>query len=78
MHPSCPKESSDCITPPGKNEVDPLLDPAEEALEAAKVSVYREARLKICLKCLGNKNLPMEQRIHEFHTLGDLGKHFRR
>lgn len=23
-------------------------------------------------------NLPMEQRIHEFHALGDLRKHFRR
>ncbi|CAN9242336.1 unnamed protein product [Alternaria alternata] len=50
----------------------------EEALEAAKVSVYKEERLKICFLCLGNETLPLAQRIHSFSTPGDLTKHFGR
>ncbi|CAN9361177.1 unnamed protein product [Alternaria alternata] len=50
----------------------------EEALEAAKVSVYKEERPKICFLCLGNETLPLAQRIHSFSTPGDLTKHFGR
>ncbi|CAN9454731.1 unnamed protein product [Alternaria alternata] len=50
----------------------------EEALEAAKVSVYKEERPKICFLCLGNERLPLAQRIHSFSTPGDLTKHFGR
>jgi hypothetical protein len=31
----------------------------EEALEAAKVSVYKGESLEICFLCLGNKGLPL-------------------
>ncbi|CAI9635546.1 unnamed protein product [Alternaria burnsii] len=50
----------------------------EEALEAAKVSVYKDERPKICFLCLGNERLPLAQRIHSFSTPGDLTKHFGR
>lgn len=49
----------------------------KEALEAAKVLVYKDKRLKICFLCLRNKRLPLAQRIHSFSTLGNLTKHFR-
>jgi hypothetical protein len=50
----------------------------EEALEAAKVSVYKDERPKICFLCLANERLPLAQRIHSFSTPGDLTKHFGR
>jgi len=54
------------------------LNDQEEALEAAKVSVYKEERPKVCFLCLGNKALPLAERIRPFSTSGDLSKHFRR
>lgn len=50
----------------------------EEVLEAAKVWVYNEKRPKVFFLCLGNRRLPLAQRIHPFRTLGDLSKHFGR
>lgn len=60
--------------PPVKSQ----LDYDEEALEAAKVSVFKEKRLKICFLCLGNEGLPLAQRIRPFSTPGDLSKHLGR
>ncbi|KAF2177817.1 hypothetical protein K469DRAFT_742362 [Zopfia rhizophila CBS 207.26] len=55
---------------------DAQVDPAEVALKAAKVSVYKEKRLRICFICLGNKKLPVEQRVYSFSSPSDLSKHF--
>jgi hypothetical protein len=54
------------------------LEDEEEALEAAKVSVFKEKRPKVCFLCLGNEGLPLVQRIYPFGTPGDLSKHFGR
>ncbi|KAF2844244.1 hypothetical protein T440DRAFT_436700 [Plenodomus tracheiphilus IPT5] len=65
----------------GKNAapaVKSQLECEEEALEAAKVSVYKEKRPKVCFLCLGNERLPLAQRIRPFSTPGDLSKHFGR
>jgi len=77
MH-SGPKRLSSRVAPPGKSEEDSQRDLDEEALEAAKVSVYKEKRPKICFLCLGNEGLPLEQRIHPFGSPSDLTKHFNR
>src|SRR5256885_776687 len=53
------------------------IHPLVAALEAAKVSVYKEKRLTIYFICLGNEKSPIEKRIYSFHTLGDLSKHFK-
>jgi hypothetical protein len=50
----------------------------KEALETAKVSVFKDKRPKICFLCLGNEKLPVDVRTHPFHTSGDLSKHFKR
>ncbi|KAI0570172.1 DUF3435 domain-containing protein [Pyrenophora tritici-repentis] len=60
--------------PPVKSQ----LDYDEEALEAAKISVFKEKRLNICFLCLGNEGLPLAQRILPFSTPGDLSKHLGR
>ena len=52
-------------------------NPLDAALEAAKVSVYKEKRPTICFMCLGNEKSPIEKRIYSFHTSGDLSKHFK-
>lgn len=54
------------------------LDYDEEALEAAKISVFKEKRPKVCFLCLGNEGLPLAQRIRPFSTPGDLSKHLGR
>ena len=41
--------------PPVKSQ----LEDEEEALEAAKVSVYKEKRPRVCFLCLGNEGLPL-------------------
>ncbi|KAF2806475.1 uncharacterized protein BDZ99DRAFT_95771 [Mytilinidion resinicola] len=74
MHPTRAKRRSVNVTPPAKSQIE--LD--EEAFEAAKVSVYKETRPRICFVCLGNENLPTELRTYSFHTSGDLSKHFKR
>ena len=74
MNPTRVKRRSGNVTPPAKSQ----LEHDEEALEAAKVSVYKEKRLKKCWKCIGNPNLPIEERIYEFSREGDLGKYFKR
>ncbi|KAF1936514.1 hypothetical protein EJ02DRAFT_83065 [Clathrospora elynae] len=58
--------------PPVKSQ----LECEEEALEAAKVLVYKEKRPKVCFLCLGNKGLLLAQRIRPFGTPGNLSKHF--
>lgn len=78
MHPSRRKRLSGRFTPPGKGEDIAQLDPDEEALEAAKVAVYKETRPRICFLCLGNEKLPTEWRIYSFYSSGDLTKHFKR
>jgi hypothetical protein len=60
--------------PPVKTQ----LEYKEEALEAAKVSVFKEKRPKVCFFCLGNEGLPLAQRKHPFGTPGNLSKHFGR
>ncbi|KAF2844126.1 C2H2 finger domain protein [Plenodomus tracheiphilus IPT5] len=60
--------------PPVKSQ----LGYEEEAFEAAKVSVFKEKRPKVCFLCLGNEGLPLAQRIRPFGTPGDLSKHFGR
>ncbi|KAF2181412.1 hypothetical protein K469DRAFT_589529, partial [Zopfia rhizophila CBS 207.26] len=50
----------------------------EVALEAAKVSVYKEKRLRIYFICLSNKKLPVKQRVYLFSSLSDLSKYFTR
>jgi hypothetical protein len=77
-HPVRLQRSSGRITPPGKSKDDSQLDPFVQALEAAKVSVYKEKRPTICFDCLGNKKLPIELRIYSFKTPGDLSKHYKR
>jgi hypothetical protein len=59
--------------PPVKSQ----LGYEEKALEEAKVSVFKDKRLKVCFLCLGNERLPLAQRIRPFGTLGDLNKHLR-
>ena len=61
----------------GKRGDTSQLNLDEQALEAARVLVYKEKRLRICFVFLG-ENLLIEQRIQEFSTPGDLSKHFRR
>jgi len=55
----------------------PVTDPAEQALETAMLSVFKEKRPTRCFVCLGNKNLPLSKRVHCFGTSTDLSKHFR-
>jgi hypothetical protein len=57
---------------------EPVTDPTKQALEAAMVSVFKEKRPSRCFVCLGNKNLPLDKRVHCFSTSTDLSKHFRR
>lgn len=78
MHQSRPKRSSGRITPSGKSKADAQLSLDEEALEAAKVAVYKEARPRICFVCLGNEKLPTEWRTYSFYSSGDLTRHFKR
>ena len=73
------KRGSSRVVSPIKSKEELQLQTHEEAvLEAAKVSVYKEKRPTVCFVCLGNENLPMEDRVHSFFTPGDLTKHFRR
>jgi hypothetical protein len=67
-------ERSRNAAPPVKSQ----LEYEEEAFEAAKVSVFKEKRPRVCFLCLGNEKLPLAQRIHPFSTPGDLSKHFGR
>lgn len=50
----------------------------DDALAAAKRSVYNDHRPKVCFVCLGNDRLPTLSRVYAFHTPGDLSKHFKR
>src|SRR6266480_4915970 len=74
-----PDPSNRAVAPPrqARARMRPQLDLDKEAIEAAKVSVYKEKRPTICFVCLG-ENLPMDQRIRSFYTSGDLSKHFKR
>ncbi|KAF2679215.1 hypothetical protein K458DRAFT_394122 [Lentithecium fluviatile CBS 122367] len=74
MNPTRPGSRGRNAAPPVKSQ----LAYEEEALEAAKVSVYKELRPTICFICLGNRRLPLDVRTHTFYTSGDLSKHFKR
>jgi hypothetical protein len=74
MNPIRAKRRSGNVILPAKSQ----LEHDEEALEAAKVSVYQEKRPKRCWKCVGNPNLPIEDRVYEFSSQSDLSKHFKR
>jgi Protein of unknown function (DUF3435) len=74
INPILREERTRNVAPPIKSQ----LEYNKDALEAAKVSVFKEKRLKVCFLCLGNKGLPLAQRIRPFSTPGDLSKHFRR
>lgn len=50
----------------------------KEVLEAAKISVFKEWRPRICFMCLGEERLPTKDRTYSFYTSGDLTKHFKR
>jgi len=60
-----------------KIKEDAKISEAAKALERAKLSLYKEKRLKICFIYLGNQKLLIGKRIHKFHTLAALIKHFR-
>ncbi|XTI92963.1 hypothetical protein V2W45_1246259, partial [Cenococcum geophilum] len=49
---------------------------AAKVLERAKLSLYKEKRLKIYFICLRNKKLAISKRIYRFYTLTALTKHF--
>lgn len=74
MNPARTGRRSRNVGPPVKSQ----LEFDEEALEAAKVAVYKEKRPKICFLCLGDEELPLEDRIYPFSSPGDLSRHFRR
>jgi hypothetical protein len=74
MNPIRLKRGKRTPSPPAKNR----SEYRSEALEAAKVSVYKETRPRICFVCLGNEKLPTDVRVYSFHTPGDLSKHFKR
>lgn len=74
MNPIRRKRQSGKDVPPGKSQ--PERD--REVLEAAKVSVYKEKRPKRCFKCVGNPNLPIQERVYEFGREGDVSRHFKR
>ncbi|KAF2875770.1 hypothetical protein BDV95DRAFT_626203 [Massariosphaeria phaeospora] len=69
--------SSRVVSPPDSQE-DAQLKAYEEALEAAKVSVYDEKRPTICFVCLGNGSLPIIDRVRPFSNPGGLTKIFQR
>ncbi|XTI90977.1 hypothetical protein V2W45_1243700, partial [Cenococcum geophilum] len=50
---------------------------AAKVLERAKLSLYKEKRLKIYFICLRNKKLIISKRIYRFHALTILTKYFR-
>jgi hypothetical protein len=74
MNPTRTKREKTKPSPPAKTQ----SEYQSEALESAKVSVYKEMRPRICFVCLGNEKLPTDVRTYSFHTSGDLSKHFER
>jgi len=77
-----PTTSKLCERSSGRARPVKMIDKAKinsqvKALEAAKVLVYSEKRLKIYFLYLGNENLSIKQRIYLFYTLGNLSKHFK-
>ncbi|KAH7115333.1 hypothetical protein B0J11DRAFT_594677, partial [Dendryphion nanum] len=76
--PSRAKRSHDRVAAPSKGRDDHEPDPTAVALEAAKVSVYKEKRPKVCFVCLGDESLPIECRLYSFSASTDLSKHFKR
>ncbi|XTI84802.1 hypothetical protein V2W45_1234071, partial [Cenococcum geophilum] len=49
---------------------------AAKALERARLSLYKEKRLKIYFIYLGNKKLVISKYIYKFYTLATVIKHF--
>ena len=49
---------------------------AAKALKRAKLSLYKEKRLKIYFICLRNKRLAISKHIYKFYTPAALIKHF--
>lgn len=62
----------------GKQGETSQLETVPDALEAAKVAVYKEKRPLICFKCVGNELLPLNDRIKPFSSPSDVSKHFKR
>jgi hypothetical protein len=58
--------------------VSTLIYLEDNALAAAKRSVYNDYRPKVCFMCLGNNCLLTLSRVYAFYTPSDLSKHFRR
>ncbi|XTI84446.1 hypothetical protein V2W45_1225658, partial [Cenococcum geophilum] len=61
---------------PIKIKEDAEILEAAKALERARLSLYKEKRLKICFICLGNKKLAISKRIYKFYTPAAIIKHF--
>ncbi|XTI82610.1 hypothetical protein V2W45_1227909, partial [Cenococcum geophilum] len=61
---------------PIKIKKDAKILEAAKALKRAKLSLYKEKRLKIYFICLGNKKLIISNRIYRFYTPTALIKHF--
>ncbi|KAF2012894.1 hypothetical protein BU24DRAFT_425506 [Aaosphaeria arxii CBS 175.79] len=53
------------------------IDSFDAAFEAAKVSIFKETRPKICFRCLGNEDAPNEKRLHSFASSTELSRHFK-
>jgi len=49
-----------------------------EALEAAKVAVYKDERPLFCFKCVGNDMLPLDDWTKLFSSSTTVSKHFKR
>lgn len=49
-----------------------------DALEAAKIAVYKDKRPLFCFKCVGNESLPLNDRIKLFSSSTDVTKHSKR
>ena len=50
---------------------------SDVALSRAILSVKTDKRPKVCFLCLGNPNLPIDQRVKEYAIVGSLSRHFR-
>lgn len=64
--------------PSGKQSENARPETAPDALEAAKIAVYKEKRPLFCFKCVGNESLPLDDRIKLFSSSSDVSKHFNR
>ncbi|XTI89252.1 hypothetical protein V2W45_1244788, partial [Cenococcum geophilum] len=59
-----------------KIKEDIKIKEAAKALKRAKLSLYKEKRLKIYFIYLRNEKLVISKRIYKFYTLATLTKYF--